>query len=198
MLCFEAMNGMHMSKPSIGIQILMQEHQNLGTVLGCLKCASTQVALGQGAFNADLFTAAFDYVEEYLNTFHHPKENMYLFMALRLRRPDLVGLLDQLESQHAVGEVVLDRARVVTKQYQEDGDSVAFKDAIDRYCQFEWDHMQLEEEEIIPAAIESLTEPDLRTLDQAFTNNEDPIFSNARKDKFDQLIVYISDNMMKE
>ena len=187
-----------MSEPSIGIRILMQEHKNLGAVLGCLKRASTQVALGQGALNVELFTAAFDYVEEYLNTFHHPKENLYLFMALRLRRPDLAGLLDLLESQHDAGEEVLARARAATKQFQEDADSVAFKDAIDRYCQFEWDHMRLEEEEVIPAALDSLTAPDFRTLDNAFTNNEDPIFSNARKDKFDKLRAYISENMMTE
>lgn len=181
-----------MVKKSVGIEILKQEHQNLGAILSCLKRASTKAALGQGPVDVDLFSTAFDYVEEYLNTFHHPKENMYLFMALRLRRPDLVGILDQLESQHDAGEDILNLARAATKQFQDDGDSVAFKDAIDRYCQFEWDHMQLEENEIIPAAIESLTVTDFKMLDNAFTNNNDPIFSAERKEKFEQLRRYIS------
>lgn len=186
------MHERQMVKNSIGIQILKQEHQNLGAVLGCLKRASTKLALGQGPIDVDLFSTAFDYVEEYLNTFHHPKENMYLFMALRLRRPDLAGILDQLESQHNAGEAVLNLARAATQKFKEDADSVAFKDAIDRYCQFEWDHMQLEENEIIPAALESLTDNDLKILNNAFTNNDDPMFSAARKDKFEELWVYIS------
>ena len=52
-------------------------------------------------------------------------------------------------------------------------------------------NMRLEETEILPVARDKLTEADWEAIDQAFGENEDPIFGDNPKGEFDKLFSQI-------
>lgn len=56
-----------------------------------------------------------------------------------------------------------------------------------RYLVFEEDHMQREEREVLPLALDALTAADWRAIDNAFAANDDPLFGGARSQQFDSL-----------
>jgi len=61
-----------------------------------------------------------------------------------------------------------------------------FRDAVDRYAQFHWDHMRREEHELIPRAEKALTAEDWRAIEDAFAGNDDPI-ADLREQDFTQI-----------
>lgn len=179
-------------KPIDGIGVIRLEHRNLATVLKCLEGEAERYATKGAVPDFELLESMFEYVDGFLNTQHHPKENLYLFAELRLRRPDLAGVLDKLESEHRSGAAVLARVRNATAELSNAGDAGAFRKAVARYCEFEFAHMRLEEEKIIPAAEESLTKADRAMMDRAFVeNHHDPLFGASRSETFDRLFEFL-------
>ncbi|MEQ8664940.1 MAG: hemerythrin domain-containing protein [Rhodospirillales bacterium] len=180
------------TKPLDGIGVIRQEHRNLAKVLKFLEAEAQRYQTTGAAPDFGLLDSVFAYVDGFLNTQHHPKENLYLFAELRLRRPDIAGTLDLLERQHRDGALVLARARAAAKSLMDTDDRAAFRQAVARYCQFEFDHMRLEEDTVIPAAEESLTAADKAVMDRAFTDNHhDPLFGAGRSAEFERLFEFV-------
>ncbi len=171
-----------------GIAVIRDEHRKLASVLSLLMSqVSACIDTGQEP-DLKLFSLAFDYVDGFLNTQHHPKENLYLFTELRRQRPDTAGVIEKLEGEHRDGAVVLARARAAISDFRKTGDAAALYAAIGRYCQFEFDHMRLEEDHILPAAEESLSPSARSLMNRAFVENHlDPLFGNERRAQFDRL-----------
>ena len=59
----------------------------------------------------------------------------------------------------------------------------AFTKAFTRYVDLYLSHMHLEEQEILPAAIEHLTAEDWKALDAAFEANRDPLTGHYPPEK---------------
>ena len=49
------------------------------------------------------FNAVFDYIEQFIDRSHHPKEDDYLFRLLRLRSAEAAAILDRLQAEHRNG-----------------------------------------------------------------------------------------------
>ena len=62
-----------------------------------------------------------------------------------------------------------------------------FRELVLRYCQFERDHAQLEEAEVLPRAREVLEESDWQEIDAAFGKNQDPMFGDEWDTEFSAL-----------
>ncbi len=176
-----------MSRSSI---VIKTEHRNLASVLNCLRNVVRDIDEHGSTPDFDLFDSIYDYIERFLNTFHHPKENDYLFKALRLRLPAISSTLDELESQHKRHAPLLSDLRDKTEDYREGGAQSfgPFKRAVEGYLQAEWDHMRLEEDEVLPAAENALLAEDWQEIDAAFLANEDPLFGDRPKAEFKALL----------
>ena len=139
--------------------------------------------------NLDLLFSIVYYIRVFPDKYHHPKEEDFLFKALRERDPESAGFLDQVTQQHSVGDRLVDELDAALKAYQDnypDGlDTLAA--AAETFVSSQFEHMQLEEEKILPAAEAALTPEDWTAIDQAFTSNKDPMFGENLEVAFHSL-----------
>jgi hemerythrin-like domain-containing protein len=130
------------------------------------------------------FRAMIRYIDEYPERLHHPKEDRFLFARLAARCPEARPLIERLESEHKEGARLireLERALLFVEDSSPDG-WADFADLVDQYTQFHWDHMRLEEKELLPLAERHLTPQDWKVVDEGFSSNTDPIAQVKEKD----------------
>jgi len=107
---------------------------------------------------------------------HHPKEDEYLFPALRKRSADAAAILDDLQEEHRTGPAKLAALTATLDRYRATGAAgfPAFREAVDAYVDFQWQHMSKEERLVLPKAREVLTAEDRAAIDGAFAANDNP------------------------
>lgn len=171
------------------IGIIRGEHRGLAAVLSCLDGALREVERGAQEPDFELFRLILSYIDSFLDRYHHPKEDEYLFRRLRARDPDAAALLDDLEHEHEHVGPELTKLKDALDAYEREGASrlADFRAAVDRYNAFEWEHMRKEEEEIIPLAREKLADEDWAEIDDAFLANDDPLFGDKPREEFRKL-----------
>ena len=179
---------------SEALRIITREHRNLVALLSCLRAMLRDAEAKNVLPDIELIGSVFDYLESYLNQFHHPKETAHLFPALRRRRADLGAVLDDLESQHESVETSIEDLRAALARCGRDGLEAlpALRDAVERYAEFELAHMGIEEREVMPAARESLSQEDWQSIDAAFCANDDPLFGAEQKTAYRKLFTEIA------
>ena len=64
---------------SKAVWIIRDEHRRYGAVLNMVRNLLKQAGAAGEGVDGELVESAFDYVEEFIDTFHHPKEDAYLF-----------------------------------------------------------------------------------------------------------------------
>jgi len=180
---------------SEAIRIIRKEHRNLAAVLSCLKALVHDIDRQGGEPDLDLFDLIFYYVSEFLNRYHHPKEDNYLYKVLRQRSPAIVAALDELGRQHAEVNIELETVREALRRYRAGGTDAfpQFLDAVETYCRFEYDHIALEESVVLPVAQSALLPQDWEKIDAAFAANDDPLFGAAPKAEFQRLMSRIAE-----
>jgi branched-chain amino acid transport system ATP-binding protein len=174
------------------IEKIELEHKDYGHVLASLRMAvkklrggewrrqAGQDPEGRAGYrpNLDLLFSIIYYIRVFPEKFHHPKEEDFLFKALRERKPDSGGILDQLAQQHSAGAHQIDELDAALKAYQAnfpDG-LETLESAAETFVSGQFEHMQMEEEKVIPIAKAVLTEDDWHAINRAFAKNNDPMF----------------------
>ena len=168
---------------------LREEHRALARVIEALETVTAQAAEGGVPPDFKLLAAMLYYIDAVPEKLHHPKEDRFVFAALRARCPDAVPLIERLQRDHErspqlVAEI--ERALVHWQAGAPDGLD-EFLLAASRFSAFSWEHMRTEETEILPRAELFLTDSDWMTMAEAFGANDDPLFGIQRRAQFDQL-----------
>jgi branched-chain amino acid transport system ATP-binding protein len=134
------------------------------------------------------------YLSSFLFRFHHPKEDLHLFSALRLRHPKAAEVLNELEEEHRRGDELLENCRKALYAYQRQGATAfaALRAAADAYQNLETTHILKEEREIIPLAEKALTTDDWAEINTAFADHSDPLFGKERSTQFQRLLKTIA------
>ncbi len=174
--------------------IIRQEHRRLAAVMQCVEAVVHDIEAGRGQPDFELLHAVLAYLETFLYAFHHPKEDQYLFPALRRRAAGIDATLDELEEQHSRGEVLLHGLTESLAVYEQRGAPALedFAHALEAYHAFEWAHMRKEEVEVLRVAEQALQAEDWRELDAAFTAHDDPLFGDAPSAHFRRLFSEIA------
>lgn len=174
------------------LDILHEEHHRIGTVLACLRHLVEKIGEGDRKADTQLLSAILDYMEAFPDNIHHPKEEAYLFEALRRRKPDEAEVFDHLIEEHNIGKTLLGDLRLALKALRRDPSSLeCFRQAVITYIDFEGAHMRREENVFMPLAARYLKNEDWRRIDEAFRRDDDPLFGQKRKATFDKLFQYI-------
>ena len=179
------------------LAIIMQEHRSIATVIGALEHLGRDVAGGRDP-DYDVLTVILDYIETFPNWLHHPKEDRYLFSALRVRIAESTALdaslavtrvLDELEAEHQRGNELLRELRYLLTSCRIAGAEARkeFAAAVERYAAFQWAHMRKEEDFVHPMALQTLTGDDWMAVDAAFTATQDSAPDVARRKELDAL-----------
>ncbi len=170
------------------LSIIRNEHQNLGAVLFSLQRLVDEIEGGKQPIFA-VFHGLMTYIDRFLDTYHHPKENNYLFPLLKKRYPDASELIAQLEQQHIEGERLFVEMLKSLSAYEFAGSAEfnKFHEAVYQYTTFEIEHAYKEENEILPLAEQKLNSADWVHIDAAFCENKDPLFAEDSENGFNEL-----------
>lgn len=177
---------------TLAYRIVRSEHYEINLVIRCLHNLADALHRGAWQPDFDLLFLILHYVESFPATFHHPKEEDYLFEAVRCRKPETGPMLDQLCDDRAEGLTLVSNLRQSLETYS--GHPAArssFHDAAKSYSRHERQHMRREERMILPLALQVFSKEDWREIDAAFERNEHPLLSAGRRAEFDKLFALI-------
>jgi len=169
--------------------IIRNEHRAIAAVVHCLEQILKEVREDELDPPFDLFDLIIRYLAEFPDQFHHPKEDDYLFPAVARQDPGAAAVIHELQDQHedCVRKTAGLASLLAAWKAGKAGSHEAFDQAAKSYVAFQWEHIRLEETKILPAARETLSEADWRTIDTAFGENDDPIFGANPKAAFNGL-----------
>ena len=170
------------------ITIIQDEHRAITAVVEALRHIVAGIEAGRMAPDHALLGALFDYIEQFPERLHHPKEDDFLFTRLRARRPDAAPLLDALTREHEIGRERLAELKAEWEQLRTDpGALKPFAERVERYAHFHWLHMRREEDDVLPLAMAALTGEDWDAIDAAFASNDDPVVGVPASKAFREL-----------
>jgi hemerythrin-like domain-containing protein len=173
-------------------RIIRSEHFEINIVLTCLDNLVNALERKTWKPDFDLLFLILDFIESFPATFHHPKEEDYLFKAVRRRSPEAGPVLDQLCDEHVQGLDLIDGLKASLEAYLESPAARDwFRDSALGYVDHERQHMLKEEREILPLALQVLSRDDWREIDAAFERNDHPLFGPTRQESFDKLFSLI-------
>jgi hemerythrin-like domain-containing protein len=159
------------------LQIIRDEHASLAAMLQSMRMLVQKGPdVGRKPF-FDVLRAMLFYIDEYPERLHHPKESNLLFPKVLKASPKVLGAIDRLERDHMYSEKAARELQHQLLAWELLGPSrrAAFEDAFKKYVDFYLEHMQLEEEVILPEAEKTLNAQDWAEVDAAFAQNADPL-----------------------
>lgn len=170
------------------IQIIRDEHLAISAVLYSLKYLVKEMRKGAEP-NFPLLRAILDYIVSYPDRWHHPKEDKYLFAAVKRRTQEADALVAKLEREHTLGYPMIEELtrHLVAFQGGDGGAREAFFDLAERYAELEWAHLRTEEEVLLPIAERVLTADDWAEINTAFRENDNPLFGIKPKEEAEAL-----------
>ena len=129
------------------------------------------------------------YVRDYPEKRHHPNEEQSLHRLMRERGDLGRDLMHRLESQH-LQEYQL--ASELHKAWEACGQGAsgvdpqlaALDQAVETLAAHVWEHMRLEEEELLPLAMQVLRPDDWKEVAEIFDGNRDPGFGGWSEEDF--------------
>jgi hemerythrin-like domain-containing protein len=170
------------------IAIIQDEHRAITAVVEALRHIVAGIEAGRMAPDHALLGALFDYIEQFPERLHHPKEDDFLFARLRVRRPDAAPVLDALTREHEIGRERFAELKAAWEQFRADPRALKpFAERVVRYAHFHWLHMRREEDDVLPLAMAALTGEDWDAIDAAFASNDDPVVGVPASKAFREL-----------
>lgn len=176
------------------IRIIRDEHAALTTMLLSLE---TMIESGPGnepEIFFDVLRAMLFYIDEFPERLHHPKESQLLFPRVARMAPDTEEVIARLEQEHVSGTLAARELQHLLLAWELVGDSrhAAFDQAARQFLVFYREHIRLEDELILPAALRVLNEADWEELDAAFRTNRDPLTGSYPRDPvYDRLFTRV-------
>ncbi len=164
--------------PASALEIIEGEHRSLEAVLHSLRLYVEPLRQHRVRPDCDVFATILSYMETFADRFHHPKEDEYLFRALRDRTREADGVLLHLQHEHATGPAELAGLKGALLRTRTGGerdlDEFAFR--LDDYTRGQEEHLRLEDDVILPMTRRFLLARDWEPIDRAFRDNRDPFF----------------------
>lgn len=173
---------------TIATTIIRDEHRALASVVKGLQFLVQEIQNRGQTPDFALLQSIISYIEQFPDKLHHPKEDQYLFPALRKRNPAAAADLDILEDEHHRSTPLTARVADSLRDYK--GDATRFEvfaQAVDDYANFHWAHMSREENVILPLAEKYLLSEDWVSINAAFKSNSDPLVGINTQREFREL-----------
>jgi hemerythrin-like domain-containing protein len=168
--------------------IIKDEHRSIAVVSYGMRILAGELREGKPADTA-LLDAMLTYLAEFPARLHHPKEDAYLFTALRRRTATLDAVIDDLQRQHVDADGHLQALRAALGRYQESPatEAAALAAAVDAFAAEQLKHIAIEEQQIIPHARANIEAQDWQAIATAFGRNGDPRFNHGERETYRRL-----------
>jgi len=176
------------------LNIIRDEHRSIAAILHGMQYLVERIREKKAKIDPRVFRAMLYYLDTFAERVHHPKEDLYLFDALR-RRGGADALISELEKEHAGGEQALRKLEQNLIRYEEGGDREfpAFAREVEAFVEGYWNHMRKEEEQVFPLAEKLLRAEDWASIDREFEQNRDPLAAERETRDFQKLFTRIVD-----
>ncbi|MDH5534922.1 MAG: hemerythrin domain-containing protein [Betaproteobacteria bacterium] len=177
-----------MSAREDAVGTIRSEHLSLETVVEALQRIIAEIAAGHAEANFALLSAGLYYFDDFPERCHHPKEDEFLFKALRRRTAVFNDVLDELQGEHirsAQMMAYLHRALVHFQGGAPEG-LRELQAGVDAYAALLAGHMR-KEERLLASAQEHLREADWLEIAGAFKTNIDPLFGGSHSPDYGRL-----------
>ena len=169
------------------LTLISQEHSNMWRLATTIDHIATDMEAG-GPLETAFFDAALDYLHQFVDRMHHPKEDDFLFRLLRERSTEAADVLDALEADHRQGLDSLAQVRAQLNAAAQGQLALPeFAVALKRYTSGLKTHITTVEKQVPPLARKVLQPQDWVKIEQAFRNHADPVFGDASKAEFREL-----------
>jgi hemerythrin-like domain-containing protein len=174
------------------IEIIRNEHRSIAAVLDGLRYLARDLQTHPAQADADFraIRAMLHYLDAFPARYHHPKEDRYLFAAIRGATHDADVALTSLQDDHAQNEDRMLRImrETIRAECQPARHLAEFVGTIEAFVADYWRHMSLEEDTVFPLALEVLGPTDWKRIDAAFQGNSDPLVGAEAGKEFDKLL----------
>ena len=175
---------------SEALHTISNEHRSMWQLTVVLEELCKQIGLPEQRPDAELFGLILDYIEQYIERVHQPKEETYLYRAVLDRTTEGNELIAEFEREHAESPAIVAGLRRqlhhLVQHYPDGAD--AFRAALEAYVAMLRGHILREENELFPLARSILTEEDWDEIDAAFANQTDPQFGERARAEFRALM----------
>jgi len=169
------------------LSIIKDEHRNLWRIAITLDRVIADME-ADGKVDHAFLGSVFDYFEQFVDHFHHPKEDDFLFRLLRQRCPQAAPVLDRLDAEHRNAPTNLRGLRDKLAGAASGRTPVAeLAEGLRQYLGGLKEHIRVEEKDVFPLASEKLTAEDWKEIDAAFLNHADPVFGEQARAEFREL-----------
>ena len=169
------------------IDSLRRDHRNMEQLL---KILEQELAVFDQGEKPDfgILSGIVDYFRSYPDCCHHPKEDL-IFAKLKERDPDGATVMVDIEVEHSQAHRRLGRlARLIDDVTNEqEVPRQVLDEAVADFVTHERHHMEIEEREFLPKALENLTAEDWAELDAKITDAKDPLFDPEFEARFERL-----------
>lgn len=175
------------------LAVLWSEHRSIAAVLHALLYLVNDRRSGGKALDAQAVRAILHYLDVFPERVHHPKEERFLFAALRRRTSEIDPVLDALMRDHAGGEGAIRGLEQLLLGSEQGGEDQfeAFAAASERYVKDYHEHMRTEEEVVMKVARMVLTEGDWLELRTEWASHRDPLAGIDHRSVNDRMIARI-------
>jgi hemerythrin-like domain-containing protein len=172
---------------------LWNEHRSIGAVLHALAFLVDEKRAHGKPLNRDAIRAILYYLDVFPERVHHPKEEQFLFPAVRRRTSEADAVLDTLKQEHLGGEAAIRELEQLLLRYEQGGEAEfsPFADAAERFVKGYREHLRTEEEVVMKVAREALTEGDWIELRAAWSGHTDPLSGFDSHEVNDRMIARI-------
>lgn len=169
--------------------IIRDEHRSLSAVVHALQHLVRGYRARTTAPDFKLLHAMLYFIREYPERLHHPKEDRYLFSALRACTREGDAVVEELEIEHEQGESLLNALTIALSTFEAGADPHCerFAAQVDEFAAFYWSHMRKEEDIVLPLAERVLSDGDWARIHVEFAQNKDPSFGGGDEAEFRQL-----------
>ena len=169
------------------IEVLRQEHCNIESLLRVLERELSVFDRGDRP-DYDVVRAVIDYLKDYPDSCHHPKEDM-IVEKLKARDPVAAATIGDLEAEHREGARRLRRVGQAVERVLTDQDLLrqTVGDIIRDFITNERQHMAMEERVVFPTALDALRPADWADVALKLADRCDPFYRPGFEQKFNLL-----------
>ncbi len=164
------------------LQTIRDEHSSLAAMLQSMRLLVEKGPSDDHRQFFNVLRAMLFYIDEFPERLHHPKESNLLFPKVVKLAPKTMGAVDKLERDHMRSEKAARDLQHMLLAWEllGPGRRAAFEEAMGQYIDAYLEHMNLEENVILPEAERCFSEEDWKLLDAAFAENADPLTGQYR------------------
>ncbi|WP_398497033.1 hemerythrin domain-containing protein [Variovorax sp.] len=151
------------------VQLILEDHQALATVLRALGDSVEQARRSARRPDFDELRAMLFYLDEMPARMHHASESELLFPKIRERCPALRPVLARLEAEHERGESSVRELEHALTAWELMGEvhRESFQLLLHTHATVYLGHMEVEESYVLPVAADYLSPADWRELAEA-------------------------------